>query len=262
MLFRVILLLSSFGCCASIVEAQIIETQYIEDIVPLVDKDTWVLVDLDNCMFQGAQALGHANWFYDAIQQKIAKGISKNTAIAEVYPDWIQSQNLCTVQPIEKNFVPILTAFQNQGIVVMGLTHRCSNLEAITIRQVNSLNFNFFKTAPTQTNFNVPTQIPGFYSHGILFVGDFNKKSDVFARFLALINKFPEKIVFIDDRRDNVEDLERLTNQSIKYTGVHYTAIQYASPIFIREIAELQYKTINHIISNEAALLLLEHGLE
>ncbi len=40
-----------------------IEAKNIEDVIPLIDNETWFLVDPDNCMFEGAQALGHANWF-------------------------------------------------------------------------------------------------------------------------------------------------------------------------------------------------------
>jgi hypothetical protein len=46
-------------CFASLqMEAKIIETRYIEDVIPLIDEDTWFLVDLDNCLFEGSQALG------------------------------------------------------------------------------------------------------------------------------------------------------------------------------------------------------------
>ena len=45
-----------------------------------------------------------------------------------------------------------------------------------------------------------------------------------------MINQNPKKIVFIDDKRKNVEELEALTKYGIEYIGVHYTAIEYAEP--------------------------------
>src|ERR1700733_12860363 len=95
------------------IEARILETKHIEEILPLIDENAWLLVDLDNCMFQGAQALGHANWFYDELQQRMQKGMSREEAIADAYPDWIKTQKVCKVKALEENFVPTLLMLQN-----------------------------------------------------------------------------------------------------------------------------------------------------
>lgn len=213
-------------------------------------------------MFEGAQALGHANWFYEEMQKRIQKGMSKEEAIRDVYPDWIKTQKVCRVRPLEANFVPILLKLQNQGIVVMGLTHRQTSIVDSTFKQVASLGFDFSKTAPSKKSFRVPAKAPTLYSQGILFVSDYNRKIDVFEAFLSMINQTPKKIVFIDDKRKNVEELENLTKNKIEYIGVHYTAIEHTKPIFDRNIAEFQYKFLDQIMSNEAALILMEKGLE
>lgn len=136
----------SIFCVSSVaIEAKIIETQFIDDVVPLIDKDTWFLVDLDNCMFEGAQALGHANWFYDELQQRMQKGMGREEAIRDAYPIWIKTQKLCKVKPLETNFVPALVTLQAKGVVIMGLTHRQPSVADSTIQQVNSLGFDFIK---------------------------------------------------------------------------------------------------------------------
>lgn len=244
------------------VEADIIETGNIEDILPFIDEETWVLVDLDNCMFEGAQALGHANWFYDELHQRMQKGMSRDEAIGDAYPTWIKVQKVCRVKPLDNNFVPLLLTLQTKGITMMGLTHRQPSVADSTIGQVNSLGFDYLATAPSKDNFAVPSKNPTIYFQGILFVGDYNKKIDVFESFLTLINKNPKKILFIDDKRKNVEELEYLTKHGVEYVGVHYTAIEQAKPVYIREIAEFQYKFLDQILSNEAALILMENSLE
>ena len=109
------LVVTALCCLASLeVEAKILETKHVEEILPLIDADTWFLVDLDNCMFQGAQALGHANWFYDQLQQRMEKGMSRDEAIADAYPDWIKTQKACKVKPLEESFVPILLMLQSK----------------------------------------------------------------------------------------------------------------------------------------------------
>lgn len=257
------LAMMAFCSLASLgIEAKIVETKHIEEILPLIDKETWFLVDLDNCMFQGAQALGHANWFYDELQQRMQKGMSREEAIADAYPDWIKTQKVCKVESLEENFVTALLMLQSKKITIMGLTHRQPSVADSTKRQVNSLGFDFFTTAPSKKSFVVPAKTPTLYFQGILFVGDYNKKIDIFEPFLSMIKKIPKKIVFIDDKRKNVEELESLTEYGIEYIGVHYTAIEDSKPVYFREIAEFQYKFLNQIMSNEAALLLMQNSLE
>lgn len=87
------------------------------------------------------------------------------------------------------------------------------------------------------------------------------KKSTSSFPFLPT-GKKPKKIVFIDDKRKNVDELEVLASHGIEYIGVHYTAIEHADPIYRRDLAEFQYKFLDQILSNEAAQLLMEKGME
>lgn len=164
-------------------EAKIIETAHIADAISYIDKETWFLVDLDNTMFEAKQALGHANWFYDEMQQRLQKGMSREEAIKDAYPGWIKTQAVCPVKPLENDFVPTLLSLQNLGTVIMGLTHRQPSVANSTIQLVTSLGFDFTKTAPSKDSFTIPATTPTLYLQGILFVGDYNKKGDVFLPF-------------------------------------------------------------------------------
>jgi hypothetical protein len=244
-------------------EAKIIETTHMADALPYIDTETWFLVDLDNCMFEGKQALGHANWFYDELEQRLKNGMSREEAFCEFYPEWIRAQNICAVKPLEEDFVSNLISLQNRGITVMGLTHRQPSVAHSTLRQVNSLGVDFMKTAPSQDSFVVPAAHPTLYVQGILFVNDFNKKGDILMPFLSMIGKSPKKMVFIDDKRKNVDELEQTCSKyGIEYVGIHYTAIEHAAPVYVRELAQYQYRFLDKIMSNEAASLLMQHGLE
>ncbi len=245
-------------------EAKIVETQHIADVVPLVDADTWFLVDLDNTMFEAKQALGHANWFYDRMQECLKNGMSRDAAIAVLYPDWIKTQKICDVKALESDFVPSMVAMQNQGIVVMGFTARQPSVADSTLRQIASLGFDFTKTAPSKETFTIPPRMPTLYTGGVLFVSDYNKKSDVLNAFLKIINKTPKKIVFIDDKRKNLEEMEvEFNKQGVDYIGVFYTAIDHENPpVYSRELADFQYKYLDSIMSNEAAALLMQSGVK
>src|ERR1700687_104697 len=114
MLRRLLLILTTL-LLPLVSEAKIIETAHVADAIQFIDKDTWFLVDLDNTMFEAKQALGHANWFYDEMQQRLQKGMSREEAIKDAYPGWIKTQAVCPVKPLEENFVPTLLSLQNLG---------------------------------------------------------------------------------------------------------------------------------------------------
>lgn len=82
-------------------EARIIETAHIADAVPFIDEETWFLVDLDNTMFEGKQALGHTDWLYDERRKREQNGMTPEEAVQNSYPDWIRTQEICPVQPLE-----------------------------------------------------------------------------------------------------------------------------------------------------------------
>lgn len=244
-------------------EAKIIETVRIETVVPLLDEDTWLVVDLDNTVFEGKQALGHTEWFYDKADALMKEGLTLEEATRACYPEWIEIQKVCPVKPVEAAFIPILKTAQQRQMITMGLTHRQPSLADSTIRQLNSLDWSFQSTAPAAAPFVVPSLTPTIYKEGILFTGEYNKKGEIFIRFLSIIGQKPKKVVFIDDKRSHVEDVEKaVREQGIDCIGVHYRAIEYAEKVYDPEIAEFQRKFLKTIMSNEAALLLIQNGLE
>lgn len=220
--------------------AEIVETSHVEDIASLIDDETWFLVDLDNCLFEGAQAFGHADWFYDQIEQYKQKGLTREQAVQIVHPGWVEAQKICRVKPLEESFVLLLLKLQARGVVVVGLTNRHPSVAEATFRQVASLGVDFSKTAPfSQEPLTFSSELPSLYSKGIIFVGD-NKKKKIFNSFLTEINRKPNRVLFIDDKKENVEELEALAGEGIQYHGIYYTAIQHAKPVYIREIANFQ----------------------
>lgn len=146
--------------------------------------------------------------------------------------------------------------------MIMGFTHRQPAAAEATLRQIASLGFDFSKTAPASGAFKVPAVYPTLYTQGVFFAGDCNRKGDVFMPFVAKTGTRPKKVVFIDDKRKNIDELEvLLEKEGIDYVGVHYTAIFKAAPVYVREIAEFQYEFLDRILSNEEALTLMERGI-
>lgn len=244
-------------------EAKIIETFTVETVIPLIDGNTWLVVDIDNTVFEGKQALGHTEWFYDKAHMLMNEGMTLEEATRQCYPEWIEIQKVCPVKPVEAAFIPTLKRVQQDEIVIMGLTHRQPSLADSTIAQLSSLGWSFQPTAPVEKSFVVPSSTPTLYTRGVLFTGEYNKKGEIFISFLSMIDQRPEKVIFIDDKINHVEDVEKvLIEQGIECIGIHYRAIENAEKVYYPEIAEFQRKIFKRIISNEAALLLMQNELE
>lgn len=103
---------------------EINESSTIANVLPLIDEETWVLVDLDNTVFQAKQALGHVNWLQHEVQKQIESGKSREDAFYSIYPLWKKTQMMTEVIPVESDFIEAIKQLQNENIVVMGLTHR------------------------------------------------------------------------------------------------------------------------------------------
>jgi len=236
--------------------AEVISLNRIADLPFNRHERCWLLVDLDNCLFESKQALGHANWFYDLVHDREALGMSQQEAIKDAYPLWIMVQERCQVQPIEKDFVTLIQNLQQRGIVVMGLTHRQPSVASATLQQVRSLGLDLTLTAP-EIQPCITSNGPTLFCNGILFVGDYNKKSCVLSQFLKQIKEMPHHIVFIDDKKYNVSELEpMLCDLGIEYLGIHYTAIDIKPPIYDRHLADVQFYYFQRILSNAEAKLL------
>ncbi len=214
---------------------EVIEIQKITDFCYDWKTTDRLFVDLDNCLFEANRFYGHADWFYGLVEKRMNDGLSKTEAVRDVYPLWIEAQKTCEVRPVEPEFVALIQALQEKGVRVMGFTHRQPSVVDSTVRQVRSLGLEF--DAPSSwAGRTVQINGPALCESGILFVGDYNKKGDVLAAFLDLSEPKPERIVFMDDKRKNVEELEPLAAElKIDYLGVHYTAIDRKPRFYTRD---------------------------
>jgi FMN phosphatase YigB (HAD superfamily) len=222
--------------------------------------DLWILIDLDNCLFESKQALGHVLWYYDLLDEKLQEGMSKEDAIALLYPEWIKTQAVCPIKPLETCFISLIKELQSKGAIVMGLTHRLPSVAKASIKQVASLGIDFSNSSAWHEEFSPKASYPTLYSQGIIFVNDNNCKGEVFSSFLDHVQLKPRNVLFIDDKLENVEAVEKvLQEMDINYTGIHYTAYKESPPVYFRELADFQYQFLDSILSNEEASLLMQH---
>lgn len=129
-----------------------------------------------------------------------------------------------------------------RGIPAMALTanltgqfEKISKMEHWRIQGLRQLGIDFSKTAPCQNSliFDDLTSYRGNYTtylNGVLFVnGTTVSKGEAFLSFLEKTGFYPNKIVFVDDREDNLKSLEaaiQKIDKQIEYHGFHYIGAQ------------------------------------
>ncbi len=240
---------------ASLVSPMVIETDQVDDVIAHVDQKSWFVVDLDNTLFQAKRALGHVDWLQAEVKKNVDRGLSKEEAFHSIYPIWKKTQGEVEVQPVDQKLIEAIKRFQEREIVVMGLTHRQLFIVPETLRQIESLGIDLLVSAPSKEELTFEANQPARYTQGVLFVDDFNTKDEVFRLFMERIGVKPEKVVFIDDKRKNVEELaQAMEEEGIEYVGVHYTAVANGEPIYSpAKVCEQQIPSyLYKIVSKEA----------
>jgi len=145
---------------------------------------------------------------------------------------------------LEEKTADILKGLQEKGIPLIALTaSSCGELKGksladLRISSLKQWDIDFSSSFPELEEIrftelkehlgNVPS-----YKKGILFSnGEYRKgngnysKGEILIKFLTLLSFKPKKVIFIDDKRDNVEEMEvalRTFDPSIEFTGIEFT---------------------------------------
>lgn len=225
----------------SFLHAEIIEIDRMEQILPYIDKTTWVLFDLDNTLIESELQLGRPKWFFYEVEKLTAKGLDYKTAVLDRYPEWIRCQNICPIRPPEPEIPSIVLQVQQSAGAVFGLTARHPPISTTTLKQLAYIGIDFTFSAP----FCPPleTQTPTHWQGGVLFISDFNSKGDVFRKWLELSPIRPSKVVFIDDGKNHLFHMEKeMRELKISCTCFHY--LKTAQRPFDSSQAEKEYSEL------------------
>ncbi len=239
----------------SLLEAKILQTNRIDDILSHINASTWVLFNLDDTLLEGENQLGRAEWYDHETKKLMQRGKSREDAQKYFYPRWILSQTICPVRLIEPHTRLIVAKAQAMAKRVLGLTARHPPIAPLTVEQLHRFGIDLTETAPVfPSGFDFKTTL---YRNGIWFVTDFQSKGKVFARLLDAIEVRPKRIVFIDDGRHHLEEMEKvLSERKIEFIGIHYKRARERP--YDSQIADLQYRSLPDILSDAEASLILK----
>lgn len=251
-------LLLSLFFSISLLHSEIIEISQMKEILPHVDQDTLVVFDIDDTLMVPNQMLGGDCWFRHELKLETEKGFSFEESLAKILPQYMLFQHKTGVKLVEPDIPAIIHHLQSQGIKVMGLTTRSTELAYRTIQQLKTLQIDLGKNAPEGELSGLKTHYPLYYIEGILFT-QVRHKGKVLKELCEYLGYAPKKIIFINDKEKYVLQLEEVFPEiGIPYIGFRYAACDDDYANYDTRIAAVQRKYFNQILSDEDAATILK----
>jgi hypothetical protein len=249
--------LSIFSCHAQI--TQVNDMKEVFNAFSDADSKTLAIFDVDMVLIQPSDpAFQMANMKrFSTICKRIMKEIPADKQMVFLSLMTINS----TPVLIDDRTPEFLDRLIQKGIPAMALTANLTGklgsiqkMEQWRIDGLRQLGIDFSKSTPCQTVlvFDNLASYRGNYStylNGILFVnGTTVSKGEAFLSFLEKTGFSPNKVIFIDDREDNLKSLEaaiQKLDKSIEYHGLHYLGAQkYPSKMISEEEFESRWQKL------------------
>lgn len=246
-----------FSCYADIKQVHNMDEifQYFKE----ANSDTLAIFDVDMVLIQPKDpAFQMANMKrFSSICKRIIREIPVEKQMIFLSLMTISTESTL----IDLRLPQFLDQLAQKGISLMALTANLTgelgsikNMENWRVDILRQLNLDFSQRAPYQNKIifqNLPSYRGNYstYTNGILFVnGTVCSKGEAFITFLQHADVHPKKIIFIDDREENLKSLEESIKQikkPIEYHGIHFLgAINYSSEVITEELFEARWKEL------------------
>jgi len=203
----------------------IIEIKHFSELPKYVNEPkTLVILDIDNTISEPTNEVGSDQWFSACIKKEIDAQLDKIEAINKVLPSYFAAQKKAKVKPVETETVKIIQSLQKQKFPVLGLTARSLPLIDCTHKQLKSINVDLSRSSLSKKDITFSDYpFPTKYQKGIIFCGN-NNKGQILKKYLDLISFQPSKIIFVDDKKSNLETVEKeFKNSRISFIGLRYS---------------------------------------
>lgn len=232
----------------------IVESNTLSDLLPYLDSNTLIVFDIDNTIIEPAQSLGSDQWAWNRLKDLKTKGLPEPEAVRQVSSEWQQIHTITKVKTLEENTPKLIKYLQVHHYPMMALTTRRPAYAQVTLRELHDVNIDFKTTSMNTHNHKFPTEKNIIYKEGILFITIEYRKGTVLKEFLQNNEYFPKKIIFVDDKLAHVKDVADACEQlDIDFVGIRYGAADAHVASFNQSVAEVQWKFMHHILSDEEA---------
>lgn len=233
------------------------------------DADTLVIFDCDDTLIHKTDII------FDQQNEKVLKryiefAIKKYhlevVHLNEIKYIVMQNNNQVLVNEKLPNLISNLQTKGVKAIVLTALRNKIlkdGSFIDLRIKELNKFGFDFSRNLSNlEENALLEDQTELYYKQGIVCSGS-KDKSVALDLFLKYAGFYPKKIIFVDDKKENLVDTERaLKLKGIDFTGIEYLEykkIPYKYPFSEkRAIFQIEYLITNKIwLSDEEAELKL-----
>lgn len=248
------------AACLSLtsLNAEIVEINHIEEILPAIDQETFVLFNIAEVLTDSELNLGSSPW------RTYVKEKTGSYTVHD-YLSWMAFKAL-PHKPVEQNTPEIIRDLQQKEIAVAALTSRgrqewystaIYGVDIQTEKVLADMNIDFARSSLPF----VFIQMEGnpfmeHYHKGIFYVNHMEKGA--FLKNLLFNSGYkPSCVVLIDDKRDSLEGVEAAMQElGIPFKGFWYTRTKQDRTNFSPMVAHVQLKTLvdeGKILSDEQA---------
>lgn len=193
-----------------------------------------MVIDIDNTLLTTTADIGGDIW-YQWQRGKLDVKPKEEDKVNCLFEDSIGLlYEIVPMKTIEENVPAMVRGWQDQGLTVMALTSRSPNYRAATEREMYRNQYDM-KITPLKEkgSDSIPvyaekTKRPLSYINGIMMTTGMNKGT-MLEYILDKTDQSFSKIVFIDDSKKNVDNMEKAykDDKSVDMTIFHYTKVEH-----------------------------------
>ncbi len=246
-----------FICLTSCVSAEIIETNRFRDIFDWIEKDTLVVIDIDNTLIEPVQQLGSDQWFEYRRKMYREQGCAHREAIEKALPEWMAVQSMSKMKLCEEDAKEVVNELQKGGNPVICLTTRGLGLADRTVHQLIDLGVDMREGSPTQEELYFFNERGILFREGTLFTAD-THKGEALMLLLDHLKLEPKKVLFINDKENHITPVEQSCNErGIDIIGLRYGVCDSKREALDPKLVEIQWREFGKILSDDEAKALL-----
>lgn len=240
----------------NLLSAEIFEINRFEEVNQHIDENTLIILDIDDTLLIPQQMLGCDEWFMNRLKEYDGLGLTFAEALDKTLFEWEGIRSLTHMNLVEDETASIIKDLQRKNIPIICLTTQRFALGPRTVYQLNLHNIDATKTSPFKDNFFFMSQNLGIlFYEGILFTNGTHKGKTFFS-FCEKQNIHPKKVVFINDKKSHLVELEQTCQEfGVEYVGLRYAYSDKKKSEFSYDLAKIQAKQISldKIISDNDA---------
>ena len=240
-------------------DAAIRECTSTQEMLVEATPGALLIFDIDNTILQPVQQLGSDPWFFYFIDDLKRQGLDHKAALNRAIDVLHRVYHVTRVRPIEVGTMGVIDQLQQNGFPVMAMTARSCLVTGPTLRHLGSCGIDFSTSPPCKEDFHLTEMPIAYWNTGILFTEGSHRGKALHA-FLRQIKMVPKKVVFINDKYEQLKQVEEILNSTeIEYVGLRYSGADKSVEAFRPEIARAQLEYFEHILCDDKASLLLQN---